>query len=83
MPKVAHSNAWRALIKTFPALMRDNVELVTGRIAAIEPGEIRLQDEKLRPLDVLVLATGFRGDNFILPAYSCEAEQPFLLNVNT
>ena len=44
----------------YPALLRDDVELVTTPIAAVEPDGIRMTDGTLRPADVLVLATGFR-----------------------
>jgi len=51
----------------YPALMRDNVELVTQGIEAIEPQGLRTSDGELHAHDVLVLATGFRVDDFILP----------------
>lgn len=45
----------------YPALMRDNVELVTTPIERIEPGGLRDAEGRLRETDVLVLATGFRA----------------------
>ncbi|MEM1433204.1 MAG: NAD(P)/FAD-dependent oxidoreductase [Pseudomonadota bacterium] len=51
----------------YPALMRDNVDLVTTGIENIVPEGVVLSDGKLRPLDVLILATGFYAANFILP----------------
>ncbi|TNE58526.1 MAG: NAD(P)/FAD-dependent oxidoreductase [Alphaproteobacteria bacterium] len=51
----------------YPALQRDNVELVTENIEAIEPEGVRTKDGQLHELDVLVLATGFRAGDFILP----------------
>lgn len=51
----------------YPALTRDNVDLVTDGIAAIEPTGVRTQDGALHETDVLVLATGFLVDDFILP----------------
>jgi cation diffusion facilitator CzcD-associated flavoprotein CzcO len=44
----------------YPALCRDDVDLVTDPIAAVEPAGVRTVDGALRPADVLVLATGFR-----------------------
>ncbi|MEL7042244.1 MAG: NAD(P)/FAD-dependent oxidoreductase [Pseudomonadota bacterium] len=51
----------------YPALMRDNVDLVTTGIEKIVPEGIVLSDGELRPLDVMVMATGFYASNFILP----------------
>ena len=39
---------------------RDNVELVTDSIERVTPGGIRTVDGRERPVDVIVLATGFR-----------------------
>jgi cation diffusion facilitator CzcD-associated flavoprotein CzcO len=39
---------------------RDNVELVTDSIARVTPTGIRTVDGRERPVDVIVLATGFR-----------------------
>ena len=52
----------------YPAISRDNAELVTEGIKSIEPGGVRTNDGKLHELDVLVLATGFKVSEFILPA---------------
>jgi cation diffusion facilitator CzcD-associated flavoprotein CzcO len=43
----------------YPALQRDNVELITDPIAAIEPAGIRTQREELRAVDTIIYATGF------------------------
>jgi cyclohexanone monooxygenase len=51
----------------YPALMKDHVDLVTEDIAGIESGGLRTQDGELHELDVLILATGFRFNDFILP----------------
>ncbi|MEZ5501424.1 MAG: NAD(P)/FAD-dependent oxidoreductase [Halioglobus sp.] len=51
----------------YPALSRPHAHLVTERIATIEPAGVRTVDGKLHELDVLVLATGFRAADFILP----------------
>ena len=51
----------------YPALMKDHVDLVTERISRIEPEGLRTDDGVLHELDVLVLATGFNFNDFILP----------------
>lgn len=43
----------------YPALQRDNVEVVTDAIERIAPEGVVTRDGRLHPLDVLVLATGF------------------------
>ena len=47
------------------ALQRDNVDLVTGAIAAIEPGGVRMADGSLRAQDVLIWGTGFHASDFL------------------
>jgi cation diffusion facilitator CzcD-associated flavoprotein CzcO len=48
----------------YPALMEDNVELVTAGIAAIAPEGIVTVDGRLHRLDTIVFATGFHvSDN--------------------
>ncbi|GHF32794.1 4-hydroxyacetophenone monooxygenase [Streptomyces mashuensis] len=44
----------------YPALMRDDVDLVDERIDRVEPGGIRTADGQLHEVDVIVYATGFR-----------------------
>jgi cation diffusion facilitator CzcD-associated flavoprotein CzcO len=51
----------------YPAIQQPNAELVTEGIAAVEPSGVRTRDGRLHPLDVLVLATGFRTDRFVRP----------------
>ena len=51
----------------YPALMRDNVDLVTEGIAEIVPEGIKTKDGALHKLDILLLATGFHAADFILP----------------
>jgi len=51
----------------YPAISRDNAELVVEGIERIEAGGVRTRDGRLHELDVLVLATGFKVSNFILP----------------
>ena len=43
----------------YPALMRDNVDLITDGIAEIVPEGIRTKDGTLHEYDILVFATGF------------------------
>ncbi|HWY23981.1 MAG TPA: NAD(P)/FAD-dependent oxidoreductase [Nevskia sp.] len=43
----------------YPTFNRDNVELVTDPIARIEPDGIVTKDGRKRPIDTLVLATGY------------------------
>jgi cyclohexanone monooxygenase len=43
----------------YPALMRETTELVTDRIAEIRPDGIVTADGRHRPVDVIVVATGF------------------------
>ncbi|MEV0122212.1 NAD(P)/FAD-dependent oxidoreductase [Streptomyces sp. NPDC050703] len=45
----------------YPALSRDNVELVTESIVRIEPEGVRTADGRLHEVDVLVHATGFES----------------------
>ncbi len=51
----------------YQAIQRPNAELVTESIARVEPDGVRTTDGQLHPLDVLVLATGFRVDRFLRP----------------
>ena len=45
----------------YPAMARDNVEIVTDGIAEIRPRSIVTKDGKERPVDVIVYATGFEA----------------------
>jgi cation diffusion facilitator CzcD-associated flavoprotein CzcO len=51
----------------YDAIQHPNASLVTSGIRTVEAGGIRTQDGELHELDVLVVATGFRADNFIRP----------------
>ncbi len=51
----------------YDAIQQPNAHLVTDPIECIEPRGIRTRDGTLHPLDVLVLATGFRVDAFMRP----------------
>ncbi|MBK0417514.1 NAD(P)-binding domain-containing protein [Leucobacter sp. CSA1] len=48
----------------YPALMRDNVELVTEGIAEFTPTGIRTVDGEVREFDVVVFGTGFKSQAF-------------------
>ena len=49
----------------YPALQRDNVELVADRIAAIEPGGIRTEGGQFREADTLIFGTGFKVVDYV------------------
>lgn len=51
----------------YPAIIRDNTELVTESIVKIDRGGVETSDGRHHDLDVLVLATGFDPTAFILP----------------
>lgn len=51
----------------YPAMQRDNVELVTDGIAEVRERLIVTKDGKERPVDVLVLATGFDAADIKMP----------------
>ncbi len=51
----------------YEAIQRDHAELVTDAIECTEKDGVRTADGRLHPLDVLVLATGFRVSNFVRP----------------
>jgi cation diffusion facilitator CzcD-associated flavoprotein CzcO len=51
----------------YPAMNRDNVDLVTEPIERVEAPGVRTRDGGLRELDVLVLATGFDAHAFMRP----------------
>lgn len=51
----------------YPAIQRDNVELVTEGIAEITPNGVRTQDGRLQELDALILSTGFNPMAFMRP----------------
>ena len=49
----------------YKALLRDNVELVTERIDRVTAGSIVTGDGCERPVDAIVLATGFRATEYL------------------
>lgn len=51
----------------YPAISRDNAHIVTAGIERIEPAGVRDAMGRLHELDVLVLATGFKVNSFMLP----------------
>ena len=51
----------------YEKIQHPDVELVTEAIERVEAGGIRTADGRLHELDVLVLATGFRADQFMRP----------------
>jgi cation diffusion facilitator CzcD-associated flavoprotein CzcO len=59
--RILPTNDWYA------TLQRDNVELVTDRIAAVHPGGIATADGNERALDAIVLATGFEAAEQLAP----------------
>jgi cation diffusion facilitator CzcD-associated flavoprotein CzcO len=57
--RVLFSNDW------YPALSRDHVDVVTERVAAVEPGGVRTADGRLHGADVLIWGTGFAATDFL------------------
>jgi cation diffusion facilitator CzcD-associated flavoprotein CzcO len=57
----------RVLISSdyYPALQRDNVELVTDEVAAIEPTGVRSRDGTLREVDAIIYGTGFKVAEYL------------------
>ncbi len=49
----------------YPALQRDNVEVVSEPITSIGPGSVRTADGAERPVDALILGTGFRLTDYL------------------
>lgn len=59
--RVLFSNDW------YPALTRDNVEVVTDAIARITPTGVRTADGVEHDADVIVHGTGFKATEFLAP----------------
>lgn len=57
--RIILDNGW------YDALLRDNVTLEDGKIAAITPSGIRMEDGTEYPVDVIVCATGFDVANMM------------------
>jgi len=51
----------------YQAIQKPNASLVTDAIECLEPEGVRTRDGRVHPIDVLVLATGFRTDRFMRP----------------
>ncbi|MEJ5256139.1 MAG: NAD(P)/FAD-dependent oxidoreductase [Acidimicrobiales bacterium] len=51
----------------YPALTRENVELVTSPIDHITSEGIVTEDGKLRPVDTIIFGTGFDSTHFLAP----------------
>jgi cation diffusion facilitator CzcD-associated flavoprotein CzcO len=51
----------------YPALAERNIELVTERIESVTPAGIRDATGVERPVDAIVLATGFASHDFVAP----------------
>jgi len=51
----------------YPAIQKPNANLVTEGIERIEADGVRTKDGTLHALDILVLATGFHGHQFMRP----------------
>lgn len=59
--RVLISNDW------YPALQRDNVELVDHRVSRIEAQGVRGLDSQLYCVDVIVYSTGFTPADYLVP----------------
>lgn len=53
--------------KFYRAIQRPNISVETTAIARIEPEGVRTADGALHPLDVIVMATGFKADAYVRP----------------
>lgn len=51
----------------YPALCRENVELVTERVDHIESDSVLTTDGRKRAVDTLIFATGFDSTSFLVP----------------
>jgi cyclohexanone monooxygenase len=49
----------------YKAVLRDDVDLVTERIDHITPGSVVTADGRERPVDAIVLATGFKATEYL------------------
>ncbi len=50
-----------------PALQRENVELVTDRVAGMAPEGVVTADGTLHPVDCVIWGTGFKTNDFMFP----------------
>ena len=51
----------------YNAVQQPNVDVAVGAIDRVEANGVRMQDGSFHELDVIVLATGFKVDQFIRP----------------
>jgi cation diffusion facilitator CzcD-associated flavoprotein CzcO len=51
----------------YPALQRDNVELITDQIARVTKRGIVTADGREREVDTIIYGTGFRANDFVAP----------------
>src|SRR5881296_3546160 len=51
----------------YPTLARDNVEVVTDRVARLTEDAVVTRDGGVHPVDALILATGFQTTAFLAP----------------
>lgn len=51
----------------YPALLHDNVQLVTEPIRSIQGNQIHLESGESRTTDIIICATGFKASDFLLP----------------
>ncbi|MGL6235618.1 MAG: flavin-containing monooxygenase [Segniliparus sp.] len=51
----------------YRTIVKPNAELVTEGVASVTPTGIRTDDGRERPVDVIVLATGFKAHNYMRP----------------
>lgn len=59
--RILLSNEW------YPAICRDNVELVTDGIAAIEGNTVLSENGDRRDVDAIIHSTGFQATDFLMP----------------
>lgn len=59
--RILMSNEW------FPAIGRDNLDLVTDNIERVEADAIVTRDGRRFPVDAIILGTGFKSTDFLTP----------------
>ncbi|KAG0366569.1 pyridine nucleotide-disulfide oxidoreductase [Gamsiella multidivaricata] len=72
----------------FPALTRKNLNVHTERIASVKSNTLTLSDGSVQEVDALILATGFRAQDFLLEGFligedGCDVAKVFGKNPNT
>ena len=65
----------------YQTLARENVNLVTDPITAIEGNGVRTEDGTLHEVDILILATGFHSNQFLWPMDIVGKEEQTLASV--